>query len=189
MLLFFDTETTGLPLSWQAPQDDLDNWPRLVQLAWILADESGNEIDNKNRIVKPENFIIPESASRVHGITTEHAAKKGITLKRALTEFKKAIESAKTVVAHNISFDEKIVGAEFLRKNVETGFFDLPKVCTMQESTNFCKIENGHGYKWPKLMELHQILFDEDFAGAHDAMADVRACARCFFELRRRGVM
>jgi DNA polymerase III subunit epsilon len=189
MYLFFDTETTGLPLSWQAPLEDLDNWPRLVQLAWILTDESGNDIDNKSRIIKPENFIIPESASRVHGITTDFATKKGITLKRALTEFKNAIDGAKTVIAHNVSFDEKIIGAEFLRKKVKTGFFDLPKICTMQGSTNFCKIENGHGFKWPKLMELHQILFDESFEGAHDAKADVRACARCFFELRRRGVI
>ncbi len=189
MFLFFDTETTGLPLSWQAPLEDLDNWPRLVQLAWILTDANGNEIDKKNRIVKPENFIIPESASRVHGITTDYALKKGIMLKKALSEFKKAIEGAKTIIAHNVSFDEKIVGAEFLRKNVKTGFFDLPKVCTMQGSTDFCKIEKGFGYKWPKLMELHQILFAEDFAGAHDAMADVRACARCFFELRRRGII
>ena len=33
-ILFFDTETTGLPKSMKAPVEDIDNWPRMVQLAW-----------------------------------------------------------------------------------------------------------------------------------------------------------
>jgi len=33
-ILFFDTETTGLPKNWKAPVEQLDNWPRLVQIAW-----------------------------------------------------------------------------------------------------------------------------------------------------------
>ena len=34
----FDTETTGLPKEYDAPYTDIDNWPRLVQLAWIVYD-------------------------------------------------------------------------------------------------------------------------------------------------------
>ncbi|MCX6741278.1 MAG: hypothetical protein NTY61_02675, partial [Candidatus Parcubacteria bacterium] len=34
--LFFDTETTGLPKNWKAPIEDLDNWPRIVQIAWAI---------------------------------------------------------------------------------------------------------------------------------------------------------
>jgi DNA polymerase III epsilon subunit-like protein len=59
----------------------------------------------------------------------------------------------------------------------------------MQESTAFCKIPGPYGYKWPKLMELHQKLFNEGFDGAHDAMNDVLACGRSFFELQRLGVI
>jgi len=33
-------------------------------------------------------------------------------------------------------------------------------------------------FKWPKLIESYQFLFNESFDGAHDALADVRACAR-----------
>jgi hypothetical protein len=36
MYLFFDTETTGLPKNYKAPVTDLNNWPRLVQLAWLF---------------------------------------------------------------------------------------------------------------------------------------------------------
>ncbi|KAF0237889.1 MAG: DNA polymerase III subunit [Prolixibacteraceae bacterium] len=44
MYLFFDTETTGLPKNWKAPVTDLNNWPRLVQLAYLLYDSDGNQI-------------------------------------------------------------------------------------------------------------------------------------------------
>lgn len=56
MFLFFDTETTGLPQRWNAPITDLDNWPRMVQLAWIMCDEKGNIIEERSDIVKPEGF-------------------------------------------------------------------------------------------------------------------------------------
>ena len=189
MFLFFDTETTGLPRNWQAPQEDLDNWPRLVQLAWLLMDENGKEVKDTSQIIKPEGFIIPKEASAVHGISTAKARKEGIELNTALKEFTGAVDEAKILVAHNMSFDEKIMGAELLRKKHRHKLFARPKICTMLSSTDYCKIENDFGYKWPKLIELHQKLFDEEFANAHDALADVKACARCFFELMKRKII
>lgn len=189
MYLFFDTETTGLPRYYGAPLEDLDNWPRLVQLAWLLVDEKGKELDGRDRIIKPSGFVIPEAASCVHGISTEKALQEGIALTKALEEFADAFEKAKSLVAHNISFDEKIMGAEFLRENLQPSFFDMPRICTMHGSTEYCAIENERGYKWPKLIELHQKLFGKEFDGAHDALADVKATARCFFELKERGVL
>jgi DNA polymerase III epsilon subunit-like protein len=59
----------------------------------------------------------------------------------------------------------------------------------MQSSTDFCKIKGRRGYKWPSLEELHILLFGDTFESAHSALADVRACAKCFFELKRRGVI
>ena len=59
MVLFFDTETTGLPQRWNAPVTDVNNWPRLVQLAWIMCDGKGNIIEERSDIVKPEGFAIP----------------------------------------------------------------------------------------------------------------------------------
>ena len=86
MYLFFDTETTGLPKKWQAPVSDLDNWPRIVQLAWILSDDKGKQLAGQNYIIKPEGFLIPEESSRVHGISTEKAMNEGIALEKALSD-------------------------------------------------------------------------------------------------------
>jgi hypothetical protein len=60
----------------------------------------------------------------------------------------------------------------------------------MQASVDYCQIPNSHGsYKWPNLNELHSKLFLETFPDAHNAWVDVKACARCFFELKRRGII
>ena len=111
MYLFFDTETTGLPRNWKAPVTDLDNWPRMIQVAWILSDDRGNRIESADFIIRPENFVIPLEASRVHGITTEQANNEGEVLDKVLNLFNEMVEKAGFIVAHNMSFDEKIVGA------------------------------------------------------------------------------
>ncbi|MDY0201854.1 MAG: 3'-5' exonuclease [Bacteroidales bacterium] len=189
MYLFFDTETTGLPRNWKAPVTDLNNWPRMIQIAWALFDEKGNGIESEGFIIKPENFEIPLDASRVHGISTERAMNEGVALETVLNKFNELVAQANFIVAHNISFDEKILGAELLRKRIQSDFNSKRKLCTMQSSTNYCKIPGPYGYKWPKLSELHIKLFGVDFEDAHDAMVDVNATVKCFWEMRKRGLI
>ena len=73
MYLFFDTETTGLPRNYKAPLTAFDNWPRMVQIAWMQYDESGSLLSETSYIIKPEGYQIPEAVSKLHGITTERA--------------------------------------------------------------------------------------------------------------------
>ena len=81
MYLFYDTETTGMPKSWKAPLSDSNNWPRMVQIAWILFDEKGNELQEADYIIQPEGYTIPYNVVRVHGISTEIARAQGVDLK------------------------------------------------------------------------------------------------------------
>lgn len=189
MYLFFDTETTGVPRNYKAPVTDLTNWPRLVQIAWLLADENANEIASVEYIVKPEGFTIPKEAVKIHGITTEKAIQSGADLALVLTEAAAAIAQASILIAHNMSFDEKILGAEFLRSGQKNIVSSKQRLCTMQAATNYCQIPGPYGNKWPTLEELHKKLFDKPFVGAHQALVDVRACAKCYFELKRRKVV
>lgn len=53
MFLLFETETNGLPKNGKAPVTEVSNWPRLVQIAWILYDEAGNELERKDYLIKP----------------------------------------------------------------------------------------------------------------------------------------
>jgi len=187
MYLFFDTETTGLPGNWKAPITDLNNWPRLVQLAFLHYDRDGNKISGGDFIIKPEGFTIPTNVSRIHGISTEIAIREGKSLLTVLQTFQSLVSQAEFLVAHNISFDEKIVGAEFLRLGKQNPLPAKRKICTMESTTNFCALAGPYGYKWPKLSELHYKLFNTGFVEAHNAAADINATAKCFWELKRIG--
>lgn len=185
MYLFFDTETTGLPKNWKAPVSDLSNWPRLVQLAFLFYDNNGNKISGGDFIIKPEGFTIPTDASSIHGISTDRALRDGQSLSSVLQHFNSLIGQANYLVAHNMSFDEKIVGAEFLRNGMQNSIQSKNKICTMERTANFCAIDGPYGYKWPKLSELHYKLFGTGFEEAHNAVVDITATAKCFWELKR----
>lgn len=187
--LFFDTETNGLPRDYKAHYSDTKNWPRIVQLAWILTDYEGQALQKSCDIIKPEGFVIPDDM--IHGISHQRAIDEGIKLRAALMNFSLAMRQADVLVCHNSAFDSPIVACEMIRVNgiySADMLYKKPAICTMESSTNFCSIPSPYkagAYKWPRLTELHEKLFNEGFDGAHDALADVKATVRCFFELRR----
>lgn len=184
--LFFDTETTGLPNDYNASPNQLDNWPRIVQIAWLLHDFEGNEMSKNEFIITPDGFSIPRSASDIHGITTEYASEAGRNLKDVLLIFEEHCKKATYLIAHNISFDSKVLGSEFIRILSRNPVQNIPLLCTMKSSTQYCKIERRYGgLKWPTLSELHLKLFGHDFDKAHDALADIEATAKCFWKMRK----
>ncbi|MBT8296659.1 MAG: DNA polymerase III subunit alpha, partial [Gramella sp.] len=191
MYLIFDTETTGLPKRWNAPLTDSDNWPRCIQIAWQVHDEMGNLIENQDYLVQPEGFDIPYDSERIHGISTDLAKEQGIPLDEVLEKFNAALQRSKFVVGQNVGFDLNIMGAEFIRRDFDNSLQEMPVLDTCTEKTaELCKIPGGRGgkFKLPTLTELHEFLFDEAFAEAHNATADVEATTRCFLELIRQRI-
>ncbi len=188
--LFFDTETTGIPKDYKAPCTNTDNWPRLIQLGWLLTDAEARILSEGNHIVRPDGFEIPKAASDVHGITTEFALENGKPLLDVIFAFGADLNQAECVIGHNLDYDLHIVGAEYVRLGYDYRImFARPTLCTMQATIQYCNIPGRFGPKWPKLMELYTKLFGQEFDGAHDAMADIVATKECFFELIRRGVV
>lgn len=190
MYIIFDTETTGLPRDYNAPMSDVDNWPRLVQIAWQLHDARGKLLSNHNYIIRPEGFTIPFNAEKVHGISTKRALAEGHDLKEILQVFREDVVQAKFLVGHNIGFDINVVGSEYLRTELIMPLEGKTELDTKDIATDFCALPGGKGgkYKWPTLTELHQKLFGVGFEDAHDAAYDVDATARCFFGLITQGV-
>jgi DNA polymerase III subunit epsilon len=189
--LFFDTETCGLPLNYQASAEDVDNWPRVIQLAWALFDDDGL-IEKRVDLIKPDGWVIPNEKFWIdNGFNTEKNLAEGIPIEEALSDFVAVRLTVDYSIAHNISFDSKILRAEMIRLGMEYEFASK-KICTMMSSTNFCKLPNPSGrkgYKWPKLTELYNVLFEEEMEDAHDAMGDVTALAKCFFALKDKGII
>src|SRR5690606_27954256 len=154
---------------------DTDNWPRCVQIAWQLHDDSGKLLQNKDFLIRPEGFDIPYDSEKVHGISTELAENEGVPLAEVLAQLNQVLQNAKIVAGHNVGFDLNVIGCEFFRKNTATSLFEKKVLDTCTEPTaELCKIPGGRGgkFKLPTLTELHEFLFDQKFVEAHNATAD-----------------
>ena len=188
--LFFDCETTGLPRTRFFNPEDVDGWPRLVQIAWTHYDLRGNPEDVRSHIVRPDGFMIPADATKIHGISQARAEREGRDLGQVLDEFLEAAGAATILVAHNFDYDRHVVAGELVRTRKPLGFLELSGICTMKETTELCALPRpggGFGHKWPTLEELHRYCFGFSYEGAHDAAADIGACARAFFKLLEAG--
>jgi DNA polymerase III epsilon subunit-like protein len=191
MYLFFDCETTGLPRSRYFSPETVDDWPRLVQLAWARYDAQGELREARNAIVRPDGFTIPPESTRIHGITDAEARRVGRDPAEVLDEFLEAATApATTLVAHNFEYDRNVVAGELIRARKPLAFLELGGICTMKSTTDLVQLPRpggGFGYKWPTLEELHTWVFGLSYEGAHDAANDIEACARAFFKLRAAG--
>ena len=192
MYLIFDTETTGLPKRWKAPLSDSENWPRCIQIAWQIHDPKGSVISHEDYLIRPDGFTIPFDSEQVHGISTALAQDQGFPLLEVLNKFKLALNKVNFVVGHNVSFDRNIIGAEFLRSDLDDALEGklIIDTCT-EETATLCKLSGGRGgkFKLPTLSELYNFLFKQSFEEAHNATADVEATSRIFLELLRKDIL
>jgi DNA polymerase III epsilon subunit-like protein len=190
-LLIFDTETSDLPRNWNRPASDVDSWPRLVQIAWVVCDLKLRAKHRYATLVRPDGWVIAPGAARVHGISTERALRDGVPVAGVLAAFDADLWASSMVIAHNLEFDEAVMTAEFIRSGIPHHFDDAQGLCTMRGTTGLCKLEpkiRGE-YKWPKLSELHETCTGRPHAGAHDAAADVEAVLRCLEILKRKRIL
>lgn len=205
--LFFDVETTGFPDNWAEPITNVSNWPEIVQIGWQKTDESGFVLKSAELIIKPNGYIIPKKSTDIHGITTAHALEVGVNWTTAAALFASefspvAVGGQKeqvTLVAHNMSFDKRVVGSRLyslggIAASVWLAEFNsLPEICTMKESTSYCALPNigkyRGAYKYPKLEELYFKLFGVQPENKHSAGGDVEATRKAFFKLLERGII
>lgn len=186
--IIFDTETNGKIIDWKMPlrnDETISNFPRITQLAWQKVNLTSGEIVNEYQsLIQPAGWTVPKEQFFIdNNMSTERCKNEGKPLREVLPLIIEDLRDSEIVVAHNMSFDINVLGAELIRLNYKVGK-ELIKVCTMQETIDMCKLPGQYGkYKFPKLTELYQILFEKEFDGAHDAMVDVTACKECFMEL------
>ncbi|AIB11814.1 hypothetical protein ABAZ39_07345 [Azospirillum argentinense] len=187
MILFFDTETTGL-VDFRA-DPTADHQPHLVQFAALLTEMDGTERASVNLLVRPAGWEIPDAAAAVHGITTEVAERGGVPLRSVLSVFWGMLQRAEIVIGHNVPFDLAVMDAARHRAQVPVDVYSVPSFCTMRTATPLAKVlhanpRHDRDWKWPKLEECFRVFFNEPLDGAHDALVDVRACARLYFHLQ-----
>jgi DNA polymerase III epsilon subunit-like protein len=207
--LVFDTETTGLPETRIISQDTLNLWPHIVQFSYAIYDVCLNEIVViKDFIIKvKKDVIISEESAKIHGITNKISEKKGKEFAVVLKEFFNDLQQTDILVGHNVSFDINMVKIELIRliysadinltyeerKNYKFNLHYLSHhsniVCTIKESVDICNLKAidkfGKEYlKYPKLVELHQVLFGSIPNNLHNALNDILITLRCYIQLK-----
>ena len=172
--LILDTETTGRV---ENSELALDQQPQIIEFAGLIIDRYGQIQDQMEFLVKPTvklGSIITKITGLKDGDLLDSKP-----MKDHMPSLKGFIESADAVVAHNLSYDWDIINFESRRLH-EIIMWPMIRICTVQES------EHYQGFRL-SLAALHQHLFGEGFPEAHRAMNDVKALARCFVEMCKRG--
>lgn len=199
--LFLDTETNGLPKNVSVSHVNVDNWPRLVSIAWAIVDDDKKIYEFEKRVVKPIGFKIIKESTDVHGITTEYAEENGIHIVSVLTDFMTALSQCDAVAGHNVRFDRKVVAAELYRnfedKRYDEILYGTRYRDTMHVSRELLKIpytadKKGRvrkGWKFPSLSEMYKEMYGSILEDAHDASVDVQATIKCFFGLKELGMV
>lgn len=187
-LLPFDTETTGLP-DWKQPSD-AEHQPHIVQLAAHVVDEDTRKIiQTLDVIVKPEGWTIPSETIEVHGITNEMAMDVGVPEKLALEMFLEIWRSCGMRIAHNTTFDNRIIRIG-TKRYFDDDVVDAWKAgeyqCTGLLSKPIMQMEpqGKYGYKMPKLVEAYQYFCGKELENAHTAIADVNACLDVYWAIQ-----
>lgn len=188
--LFFDVETTGLPSERNAHPSNLGVFEkcRVVSIAWCLRD--ANTMYSKHyHVVDPGLPPGQEiGASFIHGITREMVDEYGVRKNIVLDMFLNDLKRSTTLIAHNMTFDINVVASELYRLDRKVDaeiLLHSDTMCTMKSTTDIVRLPSKYGrsYKWPKLSELYKFLFGQEFENQHNALADVDALVKCFYEL------
>jgi DNA polymerase-3 subunit epsilon len=169
--LAFDTETTGVNC-------DTD---RIVTATTVWID--GADLDTTTWLIDP-GVEIPEAASAVHGITTEHARTHGRPPAECIQEIVEvltgAIDQGVPVLAFNAAFDLTILDREARR----TG---APPVAPALVLDPFVIDKAVDRYrKGKRTLETQCVHYGVTHGGAHDATADALAAARVMWRIARR---
>lgn len=184
-LLFVDLETSGRPDSLNHPVTAEDRWPYILQVAWQVYDTGGNLIKTENHYVYDERVVIDKDSQRLHGLSKDTLASIGEERKTVMRQLSRHLRRFQpTIVGHFVEFDSKMLQVAMKRAGLKNIVKDLPHFCTMAATSEYSFQVNR---TYPKLDELHLRLFQEKMENMHNALSDVKATARCFFELVKRG--
>lgn len=185
-LLFVDTETSGLPPDWNLPYAVEQNWPYIVQVAWLIYTREGEQVKAANHYMPlPAGVTIDPSSAKVHGLTPEFLQERGEDRGTVMQQLHDDLAHYQPlVVAHFMELDLHMIGAGFHRAHLDNPLQHLPTFCTMKLTEGFVRPVQQ---RYLHLGDLYTRLFQEPLLHQHDAWVDAQAVAQCFFEMQRKG--
>jgi DNA polymerase-3 subunit epsilon len=180
--LFWDTETTGLP-EWKEPSDS-EKQPHLVEIAGILSDNVNRDvIESCYYIIKPDGWEISQEMTDIHGISQERAMDEGVPELEALEGFMALYAECDLRVAHNTTFDNRMIRIALKRYLpdliADEEWKDKARYfCTWMRAKKIMGGKDGH-----KLDECYQHFINAPLVGNHSAMADTQACREIYYTM------
>lgn len=192
--LFYDTETTGLPLF--SERSSHPGQPHLVQLAARLINlDTREDINSLNFLIATEGWGISPKSTEIHGIIQEYADDYGVKEVDAVNMFFSFAVKANVRVAHNEMFDARMIRIALTRYMSDSSSDDWKEgysECTMKlaspivkaPATDKMKAVGRHGHKNCTISEAYKHFTGNELVNAHDAMADVNACVDVYFAIK-----
>jgi DNA polymerase-3 subunit epsilon len=179
--LFIDTETSSLPKNWRAHYSKENNWPHILQIAWIIFDSNYAEVKRENHYIENNGFSIDKAAQKIHNITTEFLKINGEPIERVMQLFcDDMIQFNPLVIGHFIELDFHMVNVELNRLGMESIFETSTFYCTMKTSADY--VTNSI-ISHLKLDKFYTILFNEEPEESHNALTDASNTSKIFFHL------
>jgi len=184
-ILFIDTETSDKPQYWKTPTEEVDHWPYILQIAWIICKKSGEKVLSQDFYINPGEIKMGKDALKVHNITPEFLEKNGIKRKEVLQKLSDDLNQFNPlIVGHFLKFDIKMLEVGFHRAGIIQNLTNREKFCTMFFTRNFHLGVNG---RLLRLNELYKLIFKREFNNQHNAFYDAQATKDCFFNLLNKG--
>jgi DNA polymerase-3 subunit epsilon len=182
MILCIDSETSGL-IRDDLPADD-PSQPHICQIGAHLFDPEFRPINIFEVLIKPESWTVEPEAYAVHGIEEIQCVRFGIDIRVALAMLQQLAAKARVIVAHHMNFDRKVVAAQLAKVGSDGQWWQRQASkfrCTMELSTDHCRIPGEFGLKFPSLEEAFCHFHPGvEFHTTHRAGEDIRACAAIY---------
>jgi DNA polymerase-3 subunit epsilon len=157
-----DTETSDLP----------ENGGRIIELAWKIYNGKGQPLLETSSIVRP---------SGEWEMNPKDGRKSIHVFRRFMKDLLEYSENGIALVGHNISFDLEMLRNDYERVGLEGDLDFMPILCTQKLGKEFLGFRDTDKLS---LDELHRKVVGGSVKGAHGALDDVNATAKCFFKMR-----
>lgn len=174
LIFLFDIETDGLI--------EKDNIPNTIQVSWMVMDVEGVVYKKTTELINC-NFNDKSDAFKINKINPEIIRKIGREPVEVYQELTYDLKYCNIISSHNLKFDLTVLTKEFENYNIEFEFNNIDKFCTMEFGMELMKNEENPKPKYPKLIELFELLFNHKTKQFHNSHSDVTILAKCVKEM------
>jgi hypothetical protein len=179
--IWLDTKTIELPGKGLVIFGPLD---RIIQIAWIIADQDFNIVRKVWAVRKPNGFKIPKRKFR--DVTNKLANEVGVSMKHICKCLAGDLKGylPKTLIGRNFGDNEKNlieecyhVGSKPMANIIEK----LETECTAFLGKGVMEVDRS-----PRLEELYKSCFNKSMQNQYNAFRDVAHCFVCYRWLAKR---